>query len=201
MGALFGISLVEGREVLEKIQKSFSLFGVKGAIVFNARNKANPRWGNQWKFQVHGINDALKLVELLTPLDWVTKKRRVFDIWAKVVQKISRGEHLSRDGFIEIVELWDTAAQAKGYNRKYTATYFKRLWKEPWRTRPWKRIPPPPELLREMYVEKRLSIRQMYRQLGCGHGTVYRWLQNAGIERRSRSESISLAKRSSLKPN
>lgn len=44
------------------------------------------------------------------------------------------------------------------------------------------------EIMRELYVEKQLSITQTAEELGCGATTVRDWLENHGIETRSISE-------------
>jgi len=43
------------------------------------------------------------------------------------------------------------------------------------------------EWLREQYVERGLSGREVAEQIGCAHGTIYRWLDTHGIETRSQS--------------
>jgi len=46
--------------------------------------------------------------------------------------------------------------------------------------------------LRELYVEKQLGAPEIADRLGCAKRTVYRWLDNHGIETRSISESAKI---------
>jgi len=45
------------------------------------------------------------------------------------------------------------------------------------------------ELLNELYVNQRLTIREMCEELGCKNPTVLRWMNKYGIERRTIKES------------
>lgn len=49
-------------------------------------------------------------------------------------------------------------------------------------------------LLRELYVERRLSAVEIAERLGCAKRTVYRWLDEHGIDTRSPSEAAKLRK-------
>lgn len=49
------------------------------------------------------------------------------------------------------------------------------------------------EQLRELYLKKRLSAKDIAQQVGCTSTTIYRYLEGAGVPRRSTSEAQTLA--------
>lgn len=59
------------------------------------------------------------------------------------------------------------------------------------RDRPWE----DEATMRELYLEKRLSLSETARRLGASSETIGRWLQNHGIETRDRDEAKSMALR------
>lgn len=57
------------------------------------------------------------------------------------------------------------------------------------REAPWK----DEELLRSLYLDKRLSMNQIRKGWGCSLSTVSTWIRKHGIERRSRSEAANVS--------
>jgi len=73
---------------------------------------------------------SVKLVcELLFPYLIGKKKIQCALFLQEIIPRLERAEHLTKEGFIELLELRETISFTKKGNRKrYSAQYFKELW-------------------------------------------------------------------------
>jgi hypothetical protein len=87
--------------VLEEIKERIGV----GEIYVMRRSRQNKKWADMTQYYVQGLQNLLNVKEFFKKQVFHTTKYEDFQKWAEILEIIESGRHLSKEGFLEIVEL------------------------------------------------------------------------------------------------
>lgn len=118
--------IIEVRRSRRAIPELLAMWGDSIGVRSDLKeNEKNTRW------IVNRRDDIQLVLELLAPYMMVYDSAAEVMI-EEVLPRLERGEHTTKDGFIEVMEYVDFLREATGRERqsKYSQDYFRELWAE-----------------------------------------------------------------------
>jgi hypothetical protein len=85
------------------------------------------------------MSECKELADLLAPLNWQSKKRKDFDVWKEAVELIMEREHLTKSGFLKLLDLREQLNDGGRGRRKFSYSTL-REWLEIGLNKPRTRI-------------------------------------------------------------
>jgi hypothetical protein len=90
-------------EVLKKIKETFGIGRIyKKSYEYSRQKGTNAR--DQYAFYVTSIKELLKLKEILTPLEFHSKKKKDMEIFFKILELKLSKQHLKQEGYDQIMK-------------------------------------------------------------------------------------------------
>ena len=98
----FGYQILPEFTVVQHVRDKDILFALKRYFGFGVVRKNHQ---DRWCYRVRKLENLLKICEFFTRFPLRTKKRVDFQKFKKAINMMKAGKHLTKDGFIEILEI------------------------------------------------------------------------------------------------